>query len=64
MDEESFVCKVRFNKNALDGVEVLEGDEKRCREFLRSRKMDELKTKSASVEVLKEGERKGALENE
>jgi len=35
---EEFVCKVRFKKGALDDLEVIEGDERRCRELFRSNK--------------------------
>lgn len=38
MEEESFVCKIRFREGALDDLEVLEGDEKKCRELFRNTK--------------------------
>ena len=39
MEEESFVCKVRFKEGALDNIEVLEGNEKKCRELFRNQKV-------------------------
>jgi len=37
-NEEEFVCKVRFKEGAPDNIEVLEGDEKKCRELFREAK--------------------------
>jgi len=34
-NEEEFVCKVKFRKGAPDGIEVIEGDERRCRELFK-----------------------------
>jgi len=36
MEEESFVCKVKFREGALDNLEVLEGNEERCRKLFRN----------------------------
>jgi len=42
MENEEFVCKIKFKKGALDNIEVLEGDEQKCRELFK--KSDSLKS--------------------
>ena len=34
---EEFVCKVKFKEGALNDLEVLEGDEGRCRQLFQDR---------------------------
>ena len=41
--EEEFICKVKFKEGAIDNLEVLEGDEKKCRELFKNTELKFLK---------------------